>query len=660
MFAKLLLPRFGGSTSVWTACMLFYQLFLLFGYGYAHLVNKLNQVKHQYAIHAAILVASIALMPISLAETNALTSKEPALSIVLILTLSIGLPYAALSATSPLLQAWLSKTHSAETTYRLYAVSNIGSFIALFSYPFLLEFSTTLETQKTIWSTLFFGFAILLLSMMWLAYSENSDAKRSIKEAPLPSFRLKTLWFLLSASGVILLVATTNNMTINIPPVPFLWVLPLALYLLTFIIAFGKESSSSSLYWRIALLFCGLIGVLLFFISSQFNLVTQVVLYLLVFFVACLVCHKELAKLKPHTNYLTQYYLILAFGGAAGSAFASLISVNIFDHYYEYIVGLWAIIFLTLTIDLYIPQSSNLRLNKVINGTNVASLLLSILLFSQLHGLFNQFNVYQTRNFYGILQVKDLNNTSPPQRRLIDGYTSHGSQELNQANPLPQSYYRLQTGIGQLLSDTNQFNNMQVGIIGLGVGALAYYGQEQQTYTFYEINPDVEYVANHYFDYIKSSSASVQVKLGDARITLQKELNQNNSTPYQVLIIDAFSSDAIPMHLLTYEAFEVYANSITDNGVLAFHVSNSYLNLVPVIASHADSLDYQMVLTETINHEATKHKAQWLFVSKNQYFVKQKQWNSYFLQTLAIDDKRVTWTDDYSSLLSVLKQPSED
>ncbi|TMN35579.1 hypothetical protein CWB89_17175 [Pseudoalteromonas piscicida] len=661
MVAKIILPYFGGGSAVWTACMLFYQSLLLVGYLYSFCISKLKTVYQQLAVHSVLLVVGMALMPLSL-ESIATTeiSTQPFFDIFTLLLLGIGAPYFVLSATSPLLQYWLSHSVKSVQVYRLYSVSNVAAMMALFCYPLIIEYNLALSMQVWMWSGLYIAFSLFNFYCLYQVY-RNTDKKTT---EPVQTAQSKLAsgvniircikWFLLSATGVILLVSTTNNLTINVPPIPFLWTLPLALYLLTYILCFFDERVYLKWYWNLMFSVVSLVALFLFSIGSQFAITEQICLYLVVLFVACIICHGEIAKSKPGNEDMTLFYLILAAGGCVGSVFASILATELFTQYYEYIVGICLVFVLSIAMEWQKQQG---KVERKLVYLNVVGCLVFVSLFYLMQSQFNKYNVYESRNFFGIIQVKDIVNIDNPQRRLIDGYTSHGAQALaHQGKPMPLSYYRPETGVGVMLNlMANNGSGNKVGIIGLGVGALAYYGQAQDEFVFYEINPDVEYVAKRYFNYLTTSAATIDVRSGDARVSLANDYHQNGAHGFDMLIVDAFSSDSIPQHLLTREALALYEQHLAADGVLVFHISNSYLDLRAIMSGIEAQSGLQSRYFKTSDSATDTDQAEWVIFTSNMRYLADPQVVSKSVPLREVSQNVIQWSDNHSSLLSVIK-----
>ncbi len=661
------LPFFGGGAAVWTACMLFFQLFLLLGYLYSHCLTKLLSIKRQVSLHSLLIVSSLLFLPIAqFSQVSIWSDNTPQLNIIISLVMEIGFPYFLLSATAPLIQKWFSYAYENTQPYRLYALSNLGSLLALLSYPFLIEPMITTALQSTIWSWGYAVFALFILITASQVYSRKLDFSRQLKNNTMTEEKEKTiipglLWLGLSATSVVMMMATTNAMTQNIPPTPFLWILPLCIYLLTYIICFNNQKWYKRKYAFILFACSSLGAVLMFFIGPQFNIVTQVIIYASILFFACMICHGELAKLQPDKQKLTLYYLIIAIGGVLGSLFTAIVAEKIFTQYYEFPLSIF-LIYLLFTLVLWQESyrktiiKSQSQQNLYLGFASIAGLLFFSLYFLKLNNLYYKDNVHNSRNFYGTLSIKDFKEMEPPTRMLFDGSTSHGSQLLNTTRKTQAtSYYRSDSGVALALETLMPGHNLKVGIVGLGTGTLASYGKTGDHYTFYELNPDVALAAKDYFSYLTDSKAKIEINIGDARINLQKELTNSGSQQYQVLILDAFSSDAIPMHLLTLEAFELYWQHLADEGLLVLHISNDYLDLLPLVATLSDETDKSLLHFITASEDENIPTAQWVVMTNNKNFINNNGVKNSATHLEKNMKNKVLWTDNYSNLLSVLK-----
>ncbi|WP_105188800.1 spermidine synthase [Pseudoalteromonas sp. T1lg48] len=647
IMAKMLLPSFGGGTQVWTACLLFFQTFLLASYGYAHLISSRLALKKQFFVHGGVLLAGAIALPIG-TQALGVPSDAPALGVLAQLAMAVGLPYFALAATAPLMQSWQAKVDY-EHAYKLYSYSNIGSFLALLSYPFAVEPWLGLGDQSWLWSGLFVAFAATFYAYMARFYNQAKRLGSTEQSAFRGGIHGKwLLWLLLSACGVMVLTASTNAMTQNVAPVPFLWLLPLALYLLTFVLCFHSPKAYHRIFWLAALAVCAFISCFLFFIGSQFDIVSQVILYSLVLFAACMICHGELVHAKPSTEYLTQFYLVMALGGALGTAVITFIAPQVFTLYYEYPLAIGAALIL---FAWGVVSDKGIRRAPLLGGSALGTVALAGLLFFWLDGQFKSNDIERLRNFYGLLTVTEVNIEGRTERRLIDGTTTHGVEVLKgEGQGKPQSYYRPETLVGHLLQ--NLPNGSHVGFIGLGAGTLAAYGKPGDHYRFYELNPNVLATALAQFSYLDNSQAKLDYVLGDGRITLSAQQAQGQEQVFNALVLDAFSGDAIPMHLLTQEAMALYLTQLKEDGILAVHISNTHLDLTPLMRGLAQQFDLTILYGEAKAEHSHGHDVRWVLLSRDKaplepYRASESPWPSHTAPFV--------WRDDYSNLLQAMK-----
>ncbi|MDQ2077823.1 fused MFS/spermidine synthase [Marinimicrobium sp. ABcell2] len=664
LIAKLILPLFGGGAAVWTSCLLFFQGLLLAGYFYAHCLTQLKNIRAQVAVHGALLAASVAFLPIGIPETaTALAGGSPLAGILMLLMVSVGLPYLLLSATGPLVQRWLSYENVNKLPYKLYSLSNVGSLLALLSYPFLFEPLYSLAAQTAYWSLAYGVFVLAIGTLCVRLYRHHpnltSGPKSLASQVVVNSKSQTALWLLLSATGVVLLVATTNAMTQDVPPVPFLWVLPLSLYLLTFIISFHSPRWYVRWYWFALFFISALAAVLMFFIGTLFDIFSQVGIYSVILFSACMICHGELARLKPEVERLTLFYLMISLGGFLGTALVAFVATKLFTSFLEFPLAVFAV-FALFSASIYWHRHSAHEPvephSQRLSHFSVGSLVVIAGLFFYMNSLFVESDVAATRNFYGILSVKDVEVQGRRERRLVDGHTSHGAQSLEHDDQhIPMSYYRENTGAALALEYSFPDTSISVGLVGLGAGTLAAYGETGDYYHFYEINPAVIRYAQRYFTYLENSRAEVDITLGDARVSLARELEEQGSQQYHVLVVDAFSGDSIPAHLLTQEALALYRDHLAPDGLIALHISNSHLDLTPLVRGLAQTLNKQAVYFET---SATGHAiddAKWAIITNNRKWLNHPQVLHHITPWPARADDPIVWTDDYSNLLSVLK-----
>jgi hypothetical protein len=703
IIAKMILPWFGGVAAVWAVCLVFFQTALLLGYLYAHALTRRLSPRTQGRVHAAVLLASLlALRIVPNERWKPAGPDHPALRILLLLCAAVGVPFSVLSTTSPLLQAWYARTRSGARPYRLYALSNIGSLLALVSYPILIEPWISTTHQAFAWSV---GYAVVVLLCAAIAlggwgfnpavsdaFSSGALAPEAVaptlsapsktgatgaevialsgaSTATLVPTSLLLLWLALAACSSALLLAVTNHVTQNIASVPFLWILPLSLYLLSFILCFDARG------WYQRGLFLRLLGIAIgamaYALAPSFAGLPWKILIALFcagFFICCMFCHGELERLKPAPEHLTAFYLMIALGGALGAMFVALVAPAIFSGYYELHAALGLCAILVLVVHYRDPASPfyGKRLNPgwlVMAGLVVAAIA-SLFVTAREQAAGTRLIV---RNFYGVLRVIDsrepniplpspggptVASQDPRFRKMMNGTIDHGLQFLNPARRRqPTTYYGTNSGIGIALRAAREQRALKVGAIGLGIGTVATYGRAGDSYTFYEINPLVEKVAGQQFTFLRDSPAKINIILGDARLSLEREQPQN----YDVLIVDAFSGDSIPVHLLTRQAFQLYFRNLKPDGVLAVHVSNQYLNLEPVVAAAAGALGKEAVI---VNHEVDAsegvYPSTWILLGSRNGFLAQSAIERAG-EILPTTPASSLWTDNYSSLWRVLK-----
>jgi hypothetical protein len=682
---KLLLPSFGGGASVWTTCMFFFQSMLLAGYGYAHLLTKLPEPRRQAIVHASLLVISMLFLPVSIAaEEFPGGASDPARRIFLTLLVSIGFPFVMLASTAPLIQKWSSITRPARSPYRLYALSNIGALLALLSYPLLVEPNMSLRTQALVWSVGYAGFVVALLAAASRVCGRHDRLAERFrddlaKESRLISEDASTalgagLTVCLSASGVVLLLAVTNEITQNLAPIPFLWILPLVCYLLTYIICFSGEQWYDRAIWGSLFVVAASSLIILHFFATSFPIVPVVVAYLLVLFCACIVCHAELYRLRPGARQLTGWYLLIALGGAMGGAFVSVVAPAIFVRYWETLAGVF-LIYIIFGI-VVLRDGRDRRRNRAARNAPawqvalerwairlfvigwVSGLFLLPAVAVQLNTLRVEYDVASSRNFYGLLSVRNVISDGAARRILVDGTTIHGFQLLEEAaRTTPTSYYGANTGIATVMENIERTGaGLRVGVVGLGTGTLAAYGEATDELRFYELNPAVVDAANRYFSFLRDSRASVDIVLGDGRISMERELRQSGSRQYDVLVVDAFNSDAIPVHLLTLEAFELYWLHLKAGGVLALHLTNNYLDLVPVASSLGGRLGKEVILITTPKDVGVSAAADWVLLLEDAGWVAGRVTADGSASELTLPGMERVWTDDYSNLLGSLRR----
>lgn len=742
LIGKYILPWFGGSPGVWTTCMLFFQLLLLGGYGYAHVLSRRLRPRTQAIVHLVLLAAALASLPITPSDSwKAHPSGDPTWHILALLAVSLGLPYLVLAATGPLMQEWFRRAVPGASPYRLYALSNVGSLLALVSYPFYFETQFTRLAQARFWSW-GLGFYALCCAYcawrMWRLPAEPAGQARSDEaEAPAPTFFQRSLWVVLPACASILLLAVTNKMCQDVAVIPFLWVLPLALYLLSFIICFDSPRWYSRFYYTIALVVALVALCRALFEGADMAIQLQVVIYSSTLFIGCMICHGELYHLKPHPRHLTSFYLMIAAGGAVGGLFVALVAPALFTNYYEMHLSLGLVAVLLLAISWtgragltpgrwaalatilsamavyglgegWVAGIEALRTRdystasplgwnwellergraliwiggglliaakwllprwraRGLPGHRLACGLLGAGVIALVVALGFQIrdslsgSLLSARNFYGVLSVFEYKASSRDEHYYLlqHGRITHGIQFASPDRAsMITSYFSPNSGLGLALRNFPRQQNQRVGLLGLGVGTVAAYGKPGDTFRIYEINPQVKDIAAKPFSYLARSHAKVELVMGDGRLSMENEPPQN----YDVLIMDAFSSDAVPVHLLTKEAFDIYQRHLKPDGAILVNISNRYLDLRPVVENAARALGFQSV---HINNEDGGgdeddggwwlYSSSWMILSKNKEFLERPAIKFVASPPLAEPNRIPLWTDDYTSMFRILQ-----
>lgn len=646
--ARRLLPWFGGSPAVWVVSLLFFQTALLLGYAYAHVAGKYLDGRRQALVHGALILAALLFLPVGPDRAPETPVDDPAWIILSLLVASLGLPLVTLSATNPLLQRWLVPTLAPERgarIYRLFALSNLGSLLGLWCYPFVLEPWTTVDDQVQWWS---FGYGVFgVFTAVCAGYAYRFRA-RPTRTEPLPGqWPQRALWLGLSATGAALLMATSNQLTRNVAAIPFLWVLPLSMYLLSFIIAFERDRWYVRPLWVV--LYLGtLLGVIHWLGQrDEPDFVAQLIVYSLNLLSGAMICHGELARSKPHTERLTSFYLVVALGGALGGASVSLVAPHVFDGYWEYPCGLFAVYVLG---GLAMPIDGRQRIFWALGGVALAVMLSAYVISERAKA------TEMERGFFGVVRVSDrFAGTEQWERYLWSGTIAHGGQLMAPGRRrTPILYYGPGTGVSVALY--HEFGRpRRVGILGLGTGSLAAFGRSGDRFRFYEINPDVVEAALTDFYYIADSEADIEIEVGDGRILLERSPAMN----FDVLVLDAFTGDAIPVHLLTREAFRIYQRHLAPDGILAVHVSNLHFDLSPVIRAQAEAMDSVAILVESDADERLKlYTSDWILITTNAEFLTSPELQSVWSPRRADPDEnleRYLWTDDYANLLATLR-----
>jgi hypothetical protein len=728
--SKHILPWFGGAPAVWNTCMLVFQLLLLGGYLYAHFITSRLRPRTQAAVHLLLVAACGALLalPLSLAWPSPITPGEawkpgegasPVLAIVATLGVSIAFPFFLLSSTSPLLQRWFSLRHPGRSPYRLYALSNAGSLLGLLCYPFLLERVLTVRSQGWLWSACYGAFS---LASAAIAFSFGKRFANLRSQVPSPKSQVPTqpggtwdpgpgtwdlgMWLALPACASVALLATTNLICQEVAVTPVFWVLPLSIYLLSFIICFDSPHWYRREIFHPLYLAAAFLALVTSAMGALAGLLPQLLIYPAALFAVCMVCHGELARLKPAPRYLTSFYVRVALGGALGGIFVVLAAPLIFRDYWEFQLALiacgvllfavlaadreswfhdappwlaWGVILgllllagvaahllphVTLGAGYYaavcftaffaaraaLRPAIALRRSALQAVLSAGLVLFVFALLLLMHWSADSAGVRVIgRNFFGVKRVFDKDGY----RILRHGRIVHGKQSLDPARRSePTGYFARDTGIGLLLAGYPRASPLRVGVVGLGVGTLAAYGQPGDYYRFYEIDPDVMALSGKealQFTFVRDSRAKVDVVSGDARLALERELGQGGSQRFDVLVLDAFSSDSIPMHLLTRQAFRIYLGHLRGpDSVLAVQITNRFLDLTPVLAGLADDAGLALVQMKNAG-------ADWVLLCRRPAMLRLPSLQGQ-AHPLALDRPPRLWTDDFSNLFQVLKR----
>jgi SAM-dependent methyltransferase len=651
LIAKQILPWFGGSAAVWTTCLLFFQSVLLAGYAYADATVRWLKPRHQVTLHVVLLVVSLATLPIVAdASWKPTGNEDPIPRILALLAFAIGLPYLMLSSTTPLLQAWYWRRYRSEVPYRLFALSNFASLLALLGYPLMVEpWFGGLQAAKY-WSALYAVFAIAcaataIVSVRAMAAREEPEEKARVAAPPVAAGTL-LLWLTLAALGSALLLAITNHITQNVASVPFLWVIPLALYLITFIICFDHPR------WYQRKVFLPLLWVLvplMGYMSDSLNLEQAVPLFCAGLFVGCMFCHGELSRLKPDPSHLTLFYLMISLGGALGALLVAIAAPLALSGYYEMQIAL--VLLVTLSLIRVFKEMLEVR---VVAAASVA--VVAYFAWSSIQ-LYGEGVRMMERDFYGVVRTKDRNEVFPL-RAMYHGPINHGGQLLDpKLSMKPSTYFGPTSGYGRVFASLPP-GPRRVGVIGLGAGALAAYAGKGDHWVFYEIAPTVVNVAQKEFTFLQQSLAaeSTEIVLGDGRLALEREKTRN----YDVLAIDAFSGDSIPMHLLTREAFEVYARHLKPDGVMVFQATNRFVDIMPVIRRLADEAGF--LTAHVADAPDYSEGFEYWYSGTDQVIVTR---NRKLLESKIVKDgggpapqrpELPVFTDDYYNLLRILKR----
>jgi hypothetical protein len=678
MIARYILPWFGGTPAVWSTVMLFFQILLTGGYAYAYWL--IGSRKRREIFHAVLLgAAAVLMLALTFLWKSPITPDaswkpqgvfSPVWEIFKLLSVSVGLPFFLLSSNSPLIQAWFHRAYPERTAYRLYALSNIGSLIALITYPVLVEPYLTLTWQGRAWSLGFIVFAGLAIygaikslrarPVTGPTTSTARDLEPVTQDNGVrPGAKEYFLWILLAATASILLLATTSHITQEVAVIPFLWVLPLTIYLLSFVLAFSGERWYSRQFYLILFFVATLLYIYAMIQTGSLSVPLNIGIFSLALFVATMVCHGELYRMRPHPSHLTAFYLMVSVGGAVGGILVNFVAPYVFKGYWELPLGMTLCWLLFLVVTAVAPSPRRSRAGYIANTVLLLSALMLMVFqsYQSINADTSSF-VGSWRNFYGVVRVQEYgaDGWSTHSYGLVHGITVHGRQFLApEKRDLPTTYYGPTGGAGlAILNYPRPAEGMRVGVLGLGIGTLATYGQPGDIYRFYEINPVVIQLAegqSGYFSFLKDSAANIEVVLGDARLSLEQEPPQN----YDILVLDVFSSDSIPVHLLDKESFELYLQNIKPDGILAVHITNRYLDLVPVVWTLADHFNLSRVLIDDPGDYADTAHSIWMLLSRNPDQLAVPAIQSRATPMYGYVSHIRLWTDDYSNLFQILK-----
>jgi len=714
MVAKMILPLLGGAPSVWNTCIVFYQTLLLLGYVYAHATTRWLGLRWQAVLHVLLLVVVFVTLPVHVASGWAPPlSSNPVLWLFLLLLISVGLPFFTLSTTAPLLQKWFAFTvhPSAKDPYFLYSASNLGSLMGLLGYPLLIEAYFSLPLQARIWSVSYIFLAGTILACAFIALksprigmghlnSETTDASAGLK------IRQRTRWVLLAFVPSSLLLGVTNYITTDIAQVPLLWIIPLAIYLISFVLVFSpKAFIPHGLMVRVQPFLLVALAILFYWGFTKIVAWPFIPFHLLVFFVTAMVCHGEIAYSRPSTFHLTEYYLWISVGGVLGGVFNTLVAPQVFNSFAEYPLMIAIACLLRPSLDsdqrpykrwydLGLPLASlvlfglsKIGMRYLVQGRNnlgilelivfiLISCMVGVICFSfrsrpmrfgfgmgaiLLVGFFltgeQEQILYRERNFFGIHKV--VYDPKGDYHLLFHGTTLHGAQSLNPVRiHEPLTYFHPTGPLGQVFGVfPKNPDHARVAIIGLGTGSTAGYARPGQHWTFYEIDPTVKRIAteSRYFTFLKDCPAKASVVLGDARLSLVNATDHS----YDLIVLDAFSSDAIPLHLLTREALKLYLAKLSESGIMVFHISNRYLNLKPILGNLANHMNLVCLVQEDMDLSEAEKKAKkapstWVVIARRSpdlnRLAADHRW-----KPLSSTPKSKLWTDDFSNIVSVFK-----
>ncbi len=697
LISKAILPWFGGSPAVWSTAMLFFQLLLLAGYAYADLLVRLPSQRLQMIVHSVLLIAALATLPIVPSDRWKPASGEyPTQRILWVLAVSVGAPYFLLSTTGPLVQVWFARATGGASPYRLYALSNIGSLAALITYPFLFERLFEVPTQGWVWSGGFIAFAVTCGLVGWQSLRSAASPEMLLitEDSRRPAALDYAAWVLLPALAVVSLLAVTNHLCRDVAVVPFLWIAPLTLYLLSFILCFDREAWYARRSWgllgavlclavlsimlasHVDRLYGNLVGFIhryagplrwLSFTPSKYLRLVLVEgpIYLAWLMCGCMLCHGELVRRKPAAGRLTTFYLCIAAGGAVGGIFVALVCPIVFSNYWELYLAVGGVYVVAASVAALEFQRDWFRRSKalwvvyLLLAASGGFLWMWAVSDTLAPGATSDKVIAQVRDFYGVLTVKEHLAKDPEHHGygLYNGRILHGFQYLDPARrKLPISYYGENSGPAIVVERLRATRGpLRFGVVGLGTGTMAAYGRAGDSICFYEIDPQVIAIQNRYFHYLHDCQAEVTLEVGDARIQMERQLARHEPQQFDALFIDAFSGDAVPTHLLTREALALYRRHLGPNGIIVYHVSNRYLDLNPIILGLARDakLGFARFEESKATNKLYDTSSTWIAVTADRSFLE----DEIVLQQMDGFESPhgILWTDQYSNLWDVLR-----
>ncbi|MBN9435808.1 fused MFS/spermidine synthase [Bosea sp. (in: a-proteobacteria)] len=665
VMAKYILPWFGGSAATWIVCMLFFQLALLAGYAYVYVVTRPLSLAWQVLLQITLLAAVLLLLPITPSDGwKPMASGDPTWRIILLLAASVGAPYALLATTSPMLQRWLAQLPGQIEVSRLFAVSNFGSFLGLLSYPFIFERTLSSQEQTWLWSIMFAVYAALLGLCAWAAWRAasratpvaGSDAASRQRRGGPPS-----LWIVYSTLGSVLLLATTNQITQWSAVIPFLWIAPLSLYLLTFVIAFGQQRHYPRTVYAIAfLLFAGL-SFLLPTPDSASSLAVAVIVQCLTMFTGCMICHAEMVRLQPEPSRLPAFYLATAVGGAIGGLLVALLAPLLLPDYWEQTLAIVLIAAFALR-----PEIRRIRERWQARHVGIAAaaalflVALSVQVLSEI--TLSRDLVARVRNFYGVVKVLREDGEAPEDASLVmqQAGVDQGSQFLAaDRRTEPACAFTAGSGVGQAIfrNATRRANPdapVRIGIVGLGAGMLAALGRPGDIIRYYELNPAVKDLVDRHFSFVRDSQAKVEIVLGDGRLLLEREVEGGRSQNYDVIVMNAFRGASPPMHLMTKEAFDIYLRHLKPDGVLAINFELDTLEVAPLHRGLAAASGLDVSWVETASENGCEDPISWALYTRDKGFWEVPEVKAAMSPWRDGSQSRLLWTDRNSNLMSIV------